>query len=83
MYLRKKRIKYQIPICEKKRKQGRLRRFDKQAYNRIRSMIERSFGWVKAFRRVVIRYDRLASVYMAFVHPACITLYLRIFAMSS
>lgn len=78
MYLRKKHIKYQIPTNEKKRKPGRPRRFDKQAYNRIRSMIERSFGWVKACRRVAVRYDRLSSVYMGFIHLACITLYLRI-----
>ena len=75
-HLDKKRIRSQIP--SKKKKHGRPRAFDKLAYNRIRSSIERFNGWIKAFRRVIIRYDRLPSVYMGFVHLACIVIYLRI-----
>lgn len=62
----------------KKRRRGRPRAFDKQAYNRVRSMIERFNGWIKAFRRVATRFDRLPQVYMGFVHLACIMLHIRI-----
>jgi len=40
--------------------------------------MERFNAWIKAFRRVTIRYDRLPSVYTAFVHLAYIVIYLRI-----
>jgi len=52
--------------------------FDKQMYNRIRSIIKRFNGRIKAFRRVATRYERLPQVYMAFVHLAWIIVYLRI-----
>jgi transposase len=51
---------------------GRPRAFDKQAYDHVRSMIERFNAWIKAFRRVATRYDRLPQVYMGFVHLASI-----------
>ena len=71
-YLRKRRIRSQIH-----RKKPH-RNFDKESYSRMRSAIERFNGWIKAFRRVLIRFDRLSSVYTAFVHFACIVIYLRI-----
>jgi transposase len=78
-YLDHKHVKSQMPDPPgKKKRAGRPRAFDKQAYNRIRSMIERFNGWIKAFRRVAARYDRLPQVYMGFVHVACIMVYLRV-----
>lgn len=78
-YLDRKHIRPQIPSNPNKKKgPGRPRLFDKAAYDRVRSTIERFNGWIKAFRRVIIRYDRLPSVYMGFVHLACIVIYLRI-----
>lgn len=78
-YLDGRNIRSQMPeVSTKKRRQGRPRAFDKSAYNHVRSMIERFNGWIKAFRRVAIRYDRLPQVYMGFVHLACIMVYLRI-----
>lgn len=78
-YLNRKHVKSQIPSSPSRKKHpGRPRSFDKPSYNRIRSSIERFNGWIKAFRRVIIRYDRLPSVYMGFVHLACIVIYLRI-----
>ena len=79
LYLDGKRIKSQIPeVSTKKRRPGRPRLFIKTLYNKIRSMIERFYGWIKAFRRIIIRYERLAITYLGFVHIACIILYLRI-----
>jgi len=76
-YLVKKGVRAQIPKVGKRRP-GRPMLLDKQDYRNTRSMIERFFSWIKAFRRVVIRYDRLTSTYMGFVHLACIIIYLRI-----
>jgi transposase len=78
-YLDGKKIRSQMPDPPgKKKRAGRPRAFDKQAYNRVRSMIERFNGWIKAFRRVATRYDRLPQVYMGFVHLASIMVYLRV-----
>jgi transposase len=78
-YLDAKKIRSQMPEpSTKKKSPGRPRTFDKSAYNHVRSMIERFNGWIKAFRRVAIRYDRLPQVYMGFVHLACIMVHLRI-----
>jgi transposase len=78
-YLDAKHVRSQMPDpSTKKRGRGRPRAFDGSAYNHVRSMIERFNGWIKAFRRVATRYDRLPQVYMGFVHLACIMVYLRI-----
>jgi transposase len=39
--------------------------------------VERFFGWTKSFRRIVIRYERLAVTYRAFIKIACIMIHLR------
>ncbi len=77
-YLSKKRIGYQIPSKETRRKPGRPKRFDRATYHRVRYTVERFFAWVKAFRRITIRYERVSAAYSGFVHLACITLHLRI-----
>lgn len=77
-YLSKKRVDYQIPSTEKKRKRGRPKNLDRTTYHSVRYTIERFFGWMKAFRSIIIRYERLVATYFGFVHLACITLYLRI-----
>jgi transposase len=41
--------------------------------------IERTFAWVGNFRRLVVRYERLALVYLAFLHLVCIIIPLRQF----
>ncbi len=77
-YLDEKGVRSQIPDNPtRKRRPGRPRAFDRSIYHRVRSSIERFNAWIKAFRRVIIRYDRLESVYMGFVHLACIVIYLR------
>jgi hypothetical protein len=39
--------------------------------------VERFFGWIKSFRRIVIRYEKLAVTYRAFINIACIMIHLR------
>jgi hypothetical protein len=77
-YLDKKGVGYQIPSKETRRKPGGPKRFDRATYHRVRYTVERFFAWVKAFRRITIRYERVSAVYSGFVHLACITLYVRI-----
>jgi transposase len=78
-FLDGKGIRSQIPDnpTRKRKRPGRPRAFDEPTYHRIRSSIEKFNAWIKAFRRVATRYDRLASVYMGFVYLACIVIYLR------
>jgi transposase len=39
--------------------------YNLELYRRMRSAVERFFGWLKSFRRIVIRYERLAITYRA------------------
>jgi transposase len=46
-------------------------------YRRMRPAVERFFGWIKSFRRIIIRYERLESTYKALVTIASIIIHLR------
>jgi transposase len=46
-------------------------------YRRMRPAVERFFGWLKSFRRIIIRYERLESTYKALVTIASIIIHLR------
>ena len=46
-------------------------------YRRMRSAVERFFGWIKSFRRIIIRYERPESTYKALVTIAPIIIHLR------
>lgn len=52
------------------------RRFDKARY-RERNIVERVVGWLKEYRRIGTRYEKLAQNYLAMVHLALILDYLR------
>jgi transposase len=41
--------------------------------------IERTFAWLGNFRRLLVRYERLITVYLGFFHLACIIIALRQF----
>ncbi|MEZ5944530.1 MAG: IS5 family transposase [Planctomycetaceae bacterium] len=43
--------------------------FDKHKY-RSRNIIERAIGWIKEFRRVATRYEKIVDNYLAMVHIA-------------
>jgi transposase len=55
----------------------RPRPYNVELYKRMRSAVERFFGWLKSFRRIVIRYERLESTYKALVTIASIIIHLR------
>lgn len=51
--------------------------YDIEIYRKMRSAVERFYGWLKSFRRITIRYERLAAIYKALITIACITIHLR------
>jgi hypothetical protein len=80
-YLYNRRIRAQIRERSNniKPKQGRLNIFLYQDYKKVRSSVERFFGWLKSFRRIQTRYERLASTYLGFIQLGCIMMLMRLF----
>jgi len=39
--------------------------------------VERLFAWLQNYRRILVRYDRFLENYLAFVHLACILIFIR------
>ena len=68
-------IEPNIPVNPRNGRKSRP--YNIELYRRIRSVIERFFGWLKSFRRITIRYERLASTYKALVTIASIIIHLR------
>ena len=58
-------------IPPRKGRTGLPREYDKELYKR-RNLIERFFGWLKQYRRVATRYDKLSVRYLGFVYFAAI-----------
>lgn len=78
-YLRSRHVKAQIPERSKKRKPGRPVNINKASYKRNRGSIERFFGWLKGgFRRLQVRYERLASTFLGLIHLACFIIHWRV-----
>jgi transposase len=48
-----------------------------ELYRMMRSAVERFFGWLKSSRRLIMRYERLASTYKALATITLITIHLR------
>jgi transposase len=55
----------------------RPRPYNIELYRRMRSAVERFFGWLKSFRRTIIRYERPESTYKAQTTITPITIHLR------
>jgi transposase len=59
---------------------GKPYRLNPEAYKRIRSDVERFFAWLTSgFRRLAIRWERLASTLTGLIQLACVIIYLRVF----
>ncbi|HIH03358.1 MAG TPA: IS5 family transposase [Methanoregulaceae archaeon] len=70
---RRRGIRTMIPVNRRKRKkskQGRPYRFDHEQYA-TRTVVERCFSWLKAFRKLVPRYERLEQSFRGLVIVAC------------
>ncbi len=76
-YLSNRHIKTQIKERRNTNK-PRPHIFLYQEYKKIRSSVERFFGWLKSFRRIQTRYERLASTYLGFVQLGCIIILMRV-----
>jgi len=44
---------------------------------RRRWKVERLFAWLQNHRRILVRYDRFLDNYLAFVHLACIMIFVK------
>jgi transposase len=66
------------PRNRKKPKRGRKRFFDTIGYKR-RFVVERSFAWVDKFKRLLIRFERKKSLFLAFSLLAYAMINLRYF----
>jgi transposase len=81
-YNRKRGIRSNIPENRRNRKKGRKKRgrpyrMKKEEYKHRRS-VERLFGWLKSFKRIAVRYEKLASTYTTFILLACILILWRV-----
>lgn len=79
-YLAAKHVKAQIPRRSKRKHPGRPSSFDRDGYKKRRSSVERFFGWVKGgFRRLEVRHERLASIFLGLTQIASIIIHWRVF----
>ncbi len=62
-------------VCPHKKNRVRPATQDGRALRRW--TVERTIAWLGNFRRLVVRYDRLLSIYQAFFHIACFMIVLR------
>jgi transposase len=76
--LRGKGIRLLVPY-RRNRKHGRKQLPEVEERYQHRWKIERTFAWLGNFRRLVVRYERLITVYLGFFHLACIIITLRQF----
>jgi len=77
-YLDKRKIRSQIPSMAKKRRPGRPRLLDKETYKKVRYTVERFFAWMEDFRKLTVRYERLAETFLGLIHIACIVILWRV-----
>lgn len=80
LFLSRRKIKAQIPRRSKKKHPGRPSTYDKEAYRKNRSSVERFFGWLKGgFRRLEVRHERLSSTFLGLIQLACFIIHWRVF----
>ena len=78
--LRKELMKRGIDLIaphRKNRKKPKTQDGRKLRRYKRRWKVERTFAWIGNFRRLVVRYERLITVYRAFFHIACLLITLR------
>lgn len=59
------------PVVPPKRNRRQPWDYDRELYKR-RNQVERLFRWLKRFRRIATRYDKLDAVFLAFIHFALV-----------
>lgn len=63
------------PVIPTRSDQKREESFDKMVY-RERNIIERTIGWLKEYRRIATRHEKLGIMYLGMVTIAFISEYL-------
>lgn len=66
-----------VPVIPSKRNQPRNPSFDKRSYRR-RNIMERCIGWMKEYRRIATRYEKLAVHYLGMLKLGMILRYLNL-----
>src|SRR4026207_224074 len=66
-------------IAPHKRNRKKPKTQDGRALRRYRRRwkAERLFAWLQNYRRILVRYDRFLENYLAFVHLACIIIFIK------
>lgn len=66
-------------ICPHRSNRCRLPTQDRRKLRRFRKRwkVERVFSWLQNFRRLVVRYEYHAHLFLGFVHAACMLIALR------
>lgn len=77
-YLDNRKIISQIPSTATKKRPGRPRLLDKEAYHGVRYSVERFFAWTENFRKLAIRYERLPEAFSGLFHLACVMILWRV-----
>lgn len=76
-YLAKRNVLSMIPKRSYKTKCNSIGNY--KNYNKTRYVVERFLAWLKCgFRRVVIRYERIAENYLALINIAAFLMYCRV-----
>jgi transposase len=75
--LKKKGIRLLVPYRRNRKRQKQSPEVGERYQHRWK--IERTFAWLGNLRRLVVRYERLITVYLGFFHLACIIIALRQF----
>ena len=68
-------------VCPHRRNRSRPPTQDgrKLRRHRRRWLVERTFAWLKSFRRLQVRHERQAAIFRGFLHHACVLICLRHF----
>ena len=77
-YLNKRKVRSQIPSTATKNRLGRPRVLNKVNYHKVRYTVERFFAWTENFRKLTVRYERLAEAFSGLFHLACIMILWRV-----
>ena len=77
-YLDDRKIVSQIPATSTRRRPGRPRLLDREAYHGVRYSVERFFAWIENFRKLATRYERLPEAFSGLLRLACIMILWRV-----
>jgi transposase len=68
-------------ICPHRSNRSKPRTQDRRRFRRYkrRYRVERTIGWIQHFRRILVRYERHAHLFLGFIQLACLLILMRRF----